>query len=149
MNHSAVRGFRPTLFVLGTIYILLASSMLVRGSSAMLEFGVPESVAHHPAFADFFMFWFQLMAGVGVLMALLGQVAKDRTSQTLTAAVLCAMNIGITLRDLSTSDSAWGNRLYKGPGTLIPVYIDLAFVTVFATLLVLGLRRRGAAADGG
>jgi hypothetical protein len=42
-----------------------ASSMLVRGAGVMRDFAVPDGVVSAPVFADFFAFFFQLMAVVG------------------------------------------------------------------------------------
>ena len=140
-NDHPVRGFRAVLSALGALYVLLATSMLVRGAGMMRDFEVPASLTSHPVFEDFFTFFYQLMAGVGVLVALLGQVARDRRSQVRVAAVLCAASILITLRDTATSDTVWGNRLYRGSGTLILIYIDAVIALVLATLLIGSLRR--------
>jgi hypothetical protein len=141
-----VRGFRTVYTTVGVAYVLLASSMLVRGVGTMREFGVPEHVVSAPVFADFFTFFYQLMIVVGVLTVLLGKVTRDARAQVLVARTFCVVNLFATFRDLSTSDSRFGNRLYRGEATLIPVLIDLSFALAFG-YLALGRTGRTAAPD--
>jgi len=137
---STLRGFQPVFTVIGVLYILLASSMLVRGVGLMREFAVPEGVVASPVFEDFFLFFYQLMAVVGLLTILIGHVVRDRGGQLLFASFFWAINVLITVRDLSTSDSRFGNRLYRGDATLLPVYIDIVFALAFGLLALSGLR---------
>jgi len=139
-SQSEVRGFRAVLTTIGVVYVLLASSMLVRGARVMRDFAVPESVVSAPVFADFFSFFYQLMALVGVLTVLFGRVTRERSAQLLVARVFCAASVLLTLRDLSTSDSSLGNHLYRGSATLIPVAIDLTIAIAFGLLALGGLR---------
>lgn len=134
-------GFKAVTMSVGVAYVLLASFMLVSGGAVMRDFAVPESVVTAPVFEDFFSFFYQLMAFVGVLSLVFGQVARGQGAQTLVAFVFCAANVLLTLRDLSTSDSMLGNRLYRGSGTLIPVYIDAAIAVAFGALTITGWRR--------
>jgi hypothetical protein len=72
--------------------------MLVRGARVMRDFAVPESVVSAPVFADFFSFFYQLMALVGVLTVLFGQVTRERWAQLLVARVFCAATSDWLLR---------------------------------------------------
>jgi hypothetical protein len=137
---SGVRGFKPVLIAIGLIYILLAGSMLFRGAGVMRDFAVPEAVVSAPVFQDFFMFFYQLMAVIGVLTIVLGYVTRERKPQVLVCLVFCAIGVFLTWRDVTTSDSALGNQLYRGAATLIPVYIDLAILSAFGLLAFLGQR---------
>lgn len=141
-NVAGLRTFKPVLVTIGVVYVLLASWMLARGAGVMRDFAVPDSVVAAPAFEDFFLFFYQLMAALGVLTMLFGYVTRERGAQVLVSAAFCLLNVLIGLRDLSTSDSSLGNRLYRGSATLIPVLIDLVLALVFAGLVVAGLRRR-------
>lgn len=140
MNEHGIRGFKASLTVLGILYVAMATSMLVRGHGVMREFGAPEELVASPIFADFFSFFYELMATYGVSMLLFGQVTRDRASQVLVAAVFCAISLRFTLRDLRTSDSEFGDHLYKGDATLVFVYIGLLYTTVFGALAFAGLR---------
>jgi hypothetical protein len=140
MNDQGIRGFKASLTALGILYVAMASSMLVRGHGAMREFGAPEELLASPIFADFFSFFYELMATCGLSMLLFGQVTRDRASQVLVAAVFCAISLRFMVRDLGTSDSQFGNHLYKGEATLVFVYISLFYATVFAALAFAGLR---------
>jgi hypothetical protein len=135
-----IRGFKAVMLTTGVAHVLLASSMLVSGVSVMRDFAVPEAVVSAPAFEDFFSFFYQLMAYLGVLTILFGHVTRGRTSQVLVASAFCAGNVLLTLRDLATSDSIFGNQLYRGSGTLIPVYIDAIFAVACAAVAIGGLR---------
>ena len=144
-----IPGFRATFITIGAIYVLLASSMLVRGVGALRQFDVPESVIASPVLEDFFMFFYQYMAWTGLLMALFGVVTRELINQILLAAVYCAANLLLAWRDLSTSDSRFGNALYRGSDTLVFVCISLVFAAAFGLLLVLGLRKRRAFSSAG
>jgi hypothetical protein len=139
---TPIRGFKPVFTTIGVIYILLASSWLLRGTSVLRDFGVPESLLSAPVLEDFFMFFYQGMAFVGVLTVLFGHVTREGKAQLLVAGVFCVKDLLAALRDLATSDSRFGNHLYKGDKTLIFVYIDLAFAAAFGYLIVSALRER-------
>ncbi|MDD9943875.1 MAG: hypothetical protein OXU20_22730 [Myxococcales bacterium] len=136
----SIRGFKLVFTTIGVIYTLMASSMLVRGVGALREFGVPESDLSSPVFADVFNFFYLLMAYIGVLTVLLGHVTKERRAQLLVACVFCLTNLLTALRDLSTSDSRFGNRLYHGDKTMVFVYISLVFAAAYGYVIVAGLR---------
>ncbi|HKU40445.1 MAG TPA: hypothetical protein VJR89_19925 [Polyangiales bacterium] len=136
---TSIRGFKLVFTSIGVIYIIMASSWLMRGPVVMLDFGVPESVLSEPVLQDFFFFFYQFMVFIGVLMVLFGQVARERKTQLLVASVFCIANILFALHDLSTSDSRFGNHLYKGDATLVFVYISLAIAAAFGYLAMKGL----------
>jgi hypothetical protein len=69
-------------------------------------------------------------------------VTRERTHQLLVAATFFAGQFVFTLRDLRTSDTALGNHLYKGDGTVVFVLIGLSFAAAFGLLVVGGLRGR-------
>jgi hypothetical protein len=129
-----VRWFKATFTTIGIIYVLLASSMLVRGVVVLRDFGVPHDVVSSPVLEDFFLFFYQLMAAYGAMLVLFGHVTRELDRQLLVSRFFCALNVLVALRDLSTSDSRFGNHLYKGDKTLVFVFIDLAFALVFGWL---------------
>lgn len=140
---SSIRGFATVFTVIGALYVAMASSMLVRGVGAMLDFGVAPELVAEPVLEDFFLFFYQLMVFVGVLTIVVGRVVHGRGSQGVVAAVFCLANVVWGMRDVATSDSAWGNRLYKGEATLMFVAIDAVLVVVFGGFAARGLVRRG------
>ncbi len=75
-----IRGFALVFTVIGALYVVLASSMIVRGSAALVEFGVAPELAAEPVLADFFGFFYQLMAFVGVL-TIRGRPRDERAPQ--------------------------------------------------------------------
>jgi len=134
IGSPTLRWFRVTFTSIGAIYILLASSMLVRGAGALREFGVDEATLSSPVMADFFGFFYELMAVFGALMILFGRTAKDLDSQRLLARAFTLLMLLAAFRDLTTSDSRFGNHLYKGDRTLVFVVIDLTFALAFGLL---------------
>ena len=140
MTH--IRGFKPVFITIGVIYTLLASSMLVRGPTVLLDFSVPQRTVSDPILQDFFTFFYLLMAFVGVLTVLFGHVTRERRTQLTAAGVFFVWNIVTALRDLSTSDCQLGSRLYKGEGTVVLVFISVAQALAFGALVLQGLRSR-------
>lgn len=133
-SSSSNLSFRIVLTVTGSLYFLMASSMLVRGAEVLGDFAVSPELFGHPVLQDFFSYFYQFMAFVGVLKILLGHVARERSTQFLVALVLFASSVLTALRDLSTSDSALGNRLYEGDATLVFVAISVAYALAYAAL---------------
>jgi len=137
---SSIRGFRSVFVVTGALYILMASSMLAQGVGVLRDFAVPEHLLTAPVFEDFFLFFYQLMAFIGVLGVTFGLAVKGRREQVVVAGVFTVANILIALRDLSTSDSSWGNQLYQGEATLMFVAISVTFALAYGALVLMGVR---------
>ena len=144
-SQPEIRAFKPVFTTIGVIYILLATSALVRGPAMLRDFAVAEALTADPVLGDFFYFFYQYMAFGGVLQVLFGRVTRGLRAQTLVACVYTAANILWALRDLSTSDSRFGNHLYRGDATLLFVVFDLAFAAAYGALALAGLRRLRAA----
>lgn len=141
---TSIRGFATVFTVIGALYVAMAASMLVRGVDALLDFGVAPELVAQPVLEDFFLFFYQLMAFIGVLKIVIGRVVRGRSNQALVAAVFCVANVVWGLRDLQTSDSAWGNRLYKGEATLMFVAIDGLLIVIFGAFAARGWVRKNA-----
>ena len=141
---TGLRAFKPAFIVLGLAYVLMASSALVQGTAFLEDFGVSHELASDPVLTDFFIFYYQLMAYLGVLTVLFGLVTRERRAQVQVASVFFVANMLVALRDLSTSDTRFGNALYKGEETVIFVVVSLVYAMVFGGLAVMGLRRGGA-----
>ena len=139
---SEIRGFRTTFTIIGVLYIAMASSMLLRGVGVLRDFGVPESAIAEPVLQDSFFFFYQCMAAMGALKVLFGHVTRTRATQTVVASVFCVLSLLIAVRDLSTSDSRFGNHLYHGDKTLVFVGIGLALACAFGWLAACGLQKR-------
>lgn len=140
-NQPPIPGFKAIFTTIGVLYVILASSVLVRGVEVMRDFAVPESLISSPVFQDFFSFFYQLMAAVGVLTMLFGHVTRERRAQVIVASVFCVLNLLLAIRDLSTSDSRFGSHLYRGEATLVFVSIDLALALIFGWVALRGLTR--------
>jgi hypothetical protein len=125
-------GWRPLCITVAVLYVVLALSMLLRGAEIMTGFGTPGEVVRSPVFADFFYFFYELMALVGVLIGLLGITTEGRARQQKVAGLLSAVMLALLWRDLTTADWALGSRLYRGAGTLVPPLISLVIALAFA-----------------
>lgn len=136
-------GFKPVFTGVALMYIVLGGSMVVRGAHAsMAQFGVPEAVLSSPHFRDFFQFLFVHMMVLGLTVGMLGRFVDDGPKQRLTARIMCSIQALYTYLDVRTSDSFLGNGLYQGPGSLVPVMIDVTVMLCFAYLSVRPLRAR-------
>jgi heme A synthase len=138
---TGLRAFKPVFVVLGLIYVLMASSALVKGTVFLEDFGVSHELASDPVLTDFFMFLYQLMAFVGVLTVLFGLVTRERRAQVQVASLFFVACILLALRDLSTSDTRFGSALYKGEETVFFVVVSVVYAMVFGSLAIMGLRR--------
>lgn len=105
--------------------------MLVRGVGVLRDFGTPEAIVSSPVMADFFGFFYEMMAVFGLLMILFGRITKELRTQVMLSRVFALLSLLAMFRDLSTSDSRFGNHVYKGDATLVFVIIDLAFALAF------------------
>lgn len=140
MTERPIPGFRIVFTVVGVLYALMAASALTRGVSMLRDFGVSEAEISSPVLADFFSFFYQLMAYIGGLMVLLGWVTREGRAQVAVSAVLAVANLVFAFRDLRTSDSALGNHLYRGDATLVFVLIGLTIAATFGAVAIVGWR---------
>jgi hypothetical protein len=138
---DSLPGFKTVCTVVGVLYAAMGASMVVRGVGVLRDFAVPESGIASAVLQDFFFFFYELMMFIGALMVVFGHVTVGRRRQTIVASVFVAANLLFALRDLSTSDTAFGNRLYRGEATMVFVAINLAIAAAFASPVLRGWRR--------
>ncbi len=84
------------------------------------------------------------MAVLGILIAMLGRFVTDGRHQRLIAIVLCAINLHYTYLDFRTSDSMFGNALYRGAASVAPAIIDVVVTLAFVWLIARGTRASSA-----
>jgi hypothetical protein len=125
---------------IGTLYVVLASTMLAGGVGQMAQFGVPEATLASPYFADHHHWVFVHMVVVGILIALLGRYVEGEPSQRMVARVLCLIQLHYLYLDLRTS-TLFGNGLYADRAWVVPVMVDVLVVVAFS-YLSFGKRRR-------
>ena len=134
-------GFKTICTVVGITYVLLGSSMLLRGAHAsMAPFAVPEATLSSPHFADFFHFVFVHMVVIGVLIGMLGRLVEKGGAQRFVARALTVIQIHYAYLDFRTSDSVLGSGLYRGPASLGPAIVGVLVTLAFAYLSVRPLR---------
>jgi uncharacterized membrane protein len=128
-------GFRATCIFVGSLNMLLAGSMFVQGVMAeMAKFKVPEPILASPHYADA-MFWvFLHMFMIGVLLIMIGLLAENPAKQLWVARGLVLMHMVYAYLDIRTTDNYFGNALYQGPESVIPVFIDLFYILLFLRL---------------
>ncbi|HEV7348388.1 hypothetical protein [Telluribacter sp.] len=128
-------GFKATCITVGTLDMFLASTMLVGGvMNEMAEFNVPTNLLASPHYHDA-MFWvFLHMFMIGGLIMMLGILAENPVKQVWVARALVLMHSVYFFLDIRTSDNYFGNALYQGPGSVVPVFIDLFYILLFLRL---------------
>lgn len=128
-------GFKATCLLVGVLNILMAGSMLVKGViPGMAQFKVPEQILASPHYEDA-MFWvFLHMFMIGVLIILIGILAENPVKQVWVARVLVLMHGVYAFLDIRSSDNSFGNALYQGPESVIPVFVDLFYILLFLRL---------------
>ncbi|WP_247233451.1 hypothetical protein [Telluribacter sp. SYSU D00476] len=128
-------GFKATCLTVGILDMFLASTMLIGGvMEKMAEFNVPAQTLASPHYHDA-MFWvFLHMFMIGVLITMIGILAENPVKQVWVARVLVLMHCVYFTLDVRTSDNPFGSALYQGPGSVVPVFIDLLYILLFLRL---------------
>lgn len=132
---NLIPGFRATCLIVGTLNILLAGSMFAKGvMNGMAEFNIPQHLLGSPHYDDAMSWVFLHMGMIGVLIICLGVLAENPAKQVWVARVLVLMHCVYAFLDVQTSDNYFGNALYQGPRSVIPVIIDLLYILLFLRL---------------
>ncbi len=136
-------GFKATCILVGSMNILLASSMFVQGvMENMAKFNVPRQLLSSPHYHDA-MFWvFLHMFMIGVLLIMIGILAENPVKQLWAARVLVIMHCVYAYLDIQTSDNYFGNALYQGPESVIPVIIDIFYILLFLRVSFAGTLKK-------
>lgn len=130
-----ILDFRTTCLIVGTLDILLAGSMFAKGvMRGMAEFKVPSQQLNSPHYADAMSWVFLHMSMIGVLIITISVLAENPVKKVWAARVLVLMHCVYAFLDVRTSDNYFGNALYQGPGSVIPVFIDLLYILLFLRL---------------
>ncbi len=137
---TGLRAFRPTFLVLGASYVLMASYALAKGTAFLEEFGVSHALATDPVVNDFYTFFYQLMAYIGVLIVVFGLITKGHRTQAQVASLFAVANILTALRDLSASNTRFGSAVYENDEILIFVAVSLVYALVFGAVAIMALR---------
>jgi hypothetical protein len=135
LSKKLLPGFKATCLIVGTLDILLASSMFAKGvMRGMAEFKVPQHLLASPHYEDAMSWVFLHMLMIGVLIINIGVLAENPAKQVWVARVLVLMHCVYAFLDVQTSDNYFGNALYQGPRSVIPVFIDLLYILLFLRL---------------
>lgn len=142
-------GFRASCLTVCVLYAALAGGLLLRGvAPSMAEFAVPPAVLASPHYHDAIVWVYTHQIVLGLVIGAIGLTVTDPGARRGVARLLCAVHILYTWLDLRSSDSALGDGLYKGPGSLIPVLVCLLVTVLFAHLSVCRSERARAAPAG-
>lgn len=128
-------GFKSTCIMVGCLNILMASTMLIQGIPAAMEkFQIPENILISAHYIDA-MFWvFLHMAMIGILIIIIGLLAENSRKQILAARILVLMHCVYLYLDIQTSDNPFGNALYHGSESLVPIFVDIFYILLFFRL---------------
>ena len=121
----------------GVLFVLLASSLFLKGLiPSMAEFKIPENILNSAHYYDAIFWVYVHMMVIGVLFILIGISVKELQHQQLISILLLLITAFYTYLDFRTSDSMFGNALYKGEASVIPAYISLIVNLVFLQLSI-------------
>lgn len=130
-------GFKATYMIVGTTFILLSLGLFAKGLiPSMAEFEVPEQILYSPHYYDAILWVYIHMIVIGVLILLIGNSVKDIHNQFWITVALFCITAFYTYLDFRSSDSSFGNALYKGESSLAPAYISLLVNFLFLQLSV-------------
>jgi hypothetical protein len=130
-----IPGFRGTCILVGTLNMLMAGSMLVKGiAEGMAQFKIPEIILASPHYQDAIFWVFLHMFMIGILVIMIGLLAENPVKQVWVARVLVLMHCVYAFLDIRTSDNYFGSALYQGPESVIPVFVDLFYILLFLRL---------------
>jgi hypothetical protein len=122
-------GFRRACLVISGAYVLLGASILVRGGAAsMADYGVPAATIASPHYADAIWWVYVHMIVLGLVIGVVGLFAEGARLRLWFARVLLAAHAYYLFLDTRSSDSALGNGLYQGPGSVTPAVIVLCML---------------------
>lgn len=132
---AEIPGFRKTCLGVCGLFVVLASGVLIRGAeTSMAEFEVPAAVLTSPHYQDA-IFWVYLhMLVIGAIVGLMGLRAEDPRLQRDFSRLMFAASAVYAWLDLRASDSALGEALYRGPGSLVPVLVCVLTAALFGRL---------------
>lgn len=134
------RLFQWGCSVVGISYVLIAAGILGQGVTAyMAQFGLPQSTLESPHYADAIFFHFLDMLVIGILITIAGSVESLTFQRVFSSAMLVIQAVYLFL-DVRTSDTPFGNALYKGPNSVAPVVIGVVFTLIFLVLTISSLR---------
>lgn len=125
---------------MGAIYVLIAGKILIQGPTIfMTEFDVPEAILDSPHYEDAIFFHFLDMFAIGVLIVVAG-FAESLKFQRIFCVAMLTMQIAFVVFDVRNSDTFLGSSLYKGPGSVMPVFVGLVFACVFVAMTISAFR---------
>ncbi len=128
-------GFRTTCFIVGGLDIFLAGSIHLQGvMNVMAKYKVPADLLASAHYNDAMSWVFLHMIMIGILIIMIGTLAEDAVKKLWAARVLVVMHLVYLISDISTSDNPFGNGLYKGEESVIPVFFDILYVLLFLRL---------------
>lgn len=130
-------GFRGTCLTVCGLYVFLSSSLFIRGlMPSMAQFQVPAQTLASPHYADALLWVYVHMAVIGLMLGVIGWYATESRLQRVFARLMLFVHIAYFYLDLRSSDSPWGNALYKGPASMVPVLIGMLMCLLFAHLSI-------------
>jgi hypothetical protein len=137
-------SFKWTLLLVGAIFMVMALGFIAKGLMiSMAEFQVPQEILNSPHYYDSMLWVYVHMTVLGLLILLIGISVTDLNKQKWIALILFVVHLFYAYLDFRTSDSMFGNGLYKGEASLIPAFMGATITFVFL-LLTIGLFRKKA-----
>lgn len=128
-------GFRTTCLIVGAVEVALAAMILIRGvRESMAPFGVPEALLTAPHYQDAIVWVYTHMLVLGLVIGVVGAYAEGERLKRAFSRLIFAAHALYLYFDVRASDSALGDGLYQGPGSLGPVVVGVVVAALFGHL---------------
>jgi len=138
---SRIPAFKPLMITIGVLYVLMASSILLRDVGESLgPFGLPQATLDSPHFQDAIIWVYFHMTVLGGAFIVVGFKSRTLSFQRAFVRFCFVAHLGYVYLDVRSSDTALGIALYKGPASAVPAVIAAIFLLCFAALSLLPAR---------
>lgn len=133
MNKKSNFPLFKTAFVsLGGLHVLLASSLFIKGfPESMAPFQVPPKILQSLHYLDAMHWVYTHMIVIGFILIVIGLYAESMRFKKAFSRMMFLAYIYYTYLDFRSSDSVFGNQLYKGSESLIPAFMGVFFTLCF------------------
>lgn len=135
---TGLSGFRASCLTVAGLYVVIAGRLLLAGpAQAMATYGLEQAMLANPHYADAIFWVFLHMAVLGSLIGVVGWFATELRLQRAFAGLMLVATLVYTWLDVRSADWSLGSGLYRGPGSLAPVVVDLLTLLLWLRLVLL------------
>jgi Na+-transporting methylmalonyl-CoA/oxaloacetate decarboxylase gamma subunit len=131
-------GFKYTFACVGIVFMFLSFSLYAKGfMESMAIYQVPAPILTSEHYYDAIVWVYTHMFFIGVILVAMGFSVTEMEKQKWVALLITFITAVYTFLDFRTSDSALGNGLYKGEGSVFPAFISAVTCLLFLRVCIL------------